>query len=207
MTIVLVLGDSIARGDGASTPSRSFVRLWLESLAPSAQTFFFCRGGATVLAGADWAPFVWCEPAPAYILVAYGMNDQTLKETRLGRRRRTPRVSPSRFGEVLHGLVETLNRRYPAARIVLMASAPPHADWEGNSRLSHAYRDRAAEVAATTGAVFADGLSAWEDALQAGADQDDLYENGANHPSDLGHRILADALIAAVEAADAGQRS
>src|SRR6478736_7707235 len=120
MATVLVLGDSIARGDGASTPARSFVRIWVRTLPGSQQIFFFCRGGATVLAGLEWAPYVWSEPSPDYILVAYGMNDQTLQPTRL---RRRPQVPVEEFGVALRQLAGDLPARFPEATVILMSSA------------------------------------------------------------------------------------
>src|SRR5262245_35463687 len=128
MKAILVLGDSIARGDGASTPEQGFVRRFSERRGAQ-RIYFLCRGGATSAVGADWARYAWCEPAPELVIVAYGMNDQTLH----GRLRRRPQVEPREFGENLRRIVHHVRQRWADVDIVLVAPAPAHPGWDRSS--------------------------------------------------------------------------
>src|SRR5207249_2816046 len=105
MRRVLILGDSIARGDGASRPELSFVAFWTATFGQGAERYYFCRGGATSATAREWAPYVWCEPSPEIVLVSYGMNDQTRARRRLGRRG-GPTVPPGQYRENMRTAVE-----------------------------------------------------------------------------------------------------
>jgi lysophospholipase L1-like esterase len=193
----LVLGDSIARGDGASTPDRSFVRRFC-SLVGIEQIYFFCRGGATSTVGADWARYVWCEPAPALIVVAYGMNDQTA----VGVLRRRPRVTAHRFGNNIAQLVQRLRERWRDVDILIVAPCASHPGWRGSSGKTEQYRDEARRVAEAYGCKFADVTTRWCDALRVSS-PDDLFDNRMNHPSDLGHAVYLEALLEAYPSSEA----
>jgi lysophospholipase L1-like esterase len=193
---VLILGDSIARGDGASRAERSFIARWTITLTTDVTRYYFCRGGATSDTGREWALYVWCDPPPDVVIVSYGMNDQTRRAKRFGRRgdRALP---PHRYRENIRAAVEVLRERWRDVPIALIAPIDSHPAWTGTSGTANEYRDCLLEVGQDTGAIAVDATSAWEEAIEMGASVDALFANSANHPSDAGHAIIADALARA----------
>jgi lysophospholipase L1-like esterase len=177
-----VLGDSIARGDEASSRETSFVGILARELR--ATTSYFCRGGATSETGVEWAPYVWTTPKPDLTLISYGMNDQTVS----GRLRRRASVEPERYGANIARIVE-LQRDRGSGGFLLVAPPAPHPDWNGASGRVAEYRD----ALLLLGEPVADVLPLWDDPRR-------LIVNGRNHPGDEGHRLIADACLAVLRA-------
>lgn len=185
---LLVLGDSIARGDEASTRENSFVGILGRRFR--ATTSYFCRGGATSKTGAEWAPYVWTIPKPDLVIISYGMNDQTLT----GRLRRRVLVEPQHYGENIGQIVEICRGR--DIDMLLVAPPAPHPDWDGASGRVAEYRDALLLLREPV----ADVLPLWDDPRR-------LIANGKNHPGDEGHRLIADACLAALQPAVASADS
>jgi lysophospholipase L1-like esterase len=181
---LLVLGDSIARGDDSTRRERSFVGIVADRFG--AGTSYFCRGGATSETGVEWCEYVWRAPQPDLIIISYGMNDQTLSGSRL---RRRVQVEPERYRRNIGRIIRTVRGRGNAA-VLLVAPPPAHPDWESASGRTLEYLAALQEC----GEPVANVPSVWGDARQ-------LMVNGKNHPGDDGHQLIADACLAAIASA------
>ena len=103
----------------------------------------------------------------------------------------------SDYRENIRAAVEVLRERWRDVPIALIAPIDSHPAWTGTSGTANEYRDCLLEVGQDTGAIAVDATSAWEEAIEMGASVDALFANSANHPSDAGHAIIADALARA----------
>jgi lysophospholipase L1-like esterase len=178
---LLVLGDSIARGDEATSVEQSFVGIVAGQLG--AATSYFCRGGATSSTGAEWCNYVWTAPQADLVIVSYGMNDQTLEGLWL---RRRVRVEPDRYRQNVTEIVRGVRGRRDVP-VLLVAPPPAHPEWEGSSGRTLEYLAALREI----GEPVAEVPSIWGDPRR-------LMANGKNHPGDEGHRLIAEACLAAL---------
>ena len=181
---LLVLGDSIARGDESTSHEQSFIGIVAGRLG--AGTTYFCRGGATSATGVEWCEYVWTAPHADLVIVSYGMNDQTLEGPRL---RRRVRVEPDRYRRNIAGIMRGV-REHGDVSLLLVAPPPAHPDWEGASGRTLEYLAALREL----GEPVADVPSFWGDPRR-------LMANGKNHPGDEGHRLIAEACLAALAGA------
>jgi acyl-CoA thioesterase I len=180
----LVLGDSIARGDDSTSRQRSFVGIVADWFG--ADTSYFCRGGATSETGAEWCEYLWREPQPDLVIISYGMNDQTLSRARL---RRRVQVEPKRYKRNIERIIRGIRGRGEVP-VLLVAPPPAHPDWAGSSGRTLEYLAALQEC----GEPLANVPSVWGDARE-------LIVNEKNHPGDDGHRLIADACLAALTSA------
>jgi lysophospholipase L1-like esterase len=183
---LLVLGDSIARGDESTSSEQSFVGIVSGRLG--ATTSYFCRGGATSATGAEWCKYVWTAPHADLVIVSYGMNDQTLEGSRL---RRRVRVEPDRYRRNVAEIVRGV-REHGDVPVLLVAPPPAYPDWEDSSGRTLEYLAALQKL----GEPVADVPSIWGDPRR-------LMANGKNHPGDEGHRLIAEACLAALSRAGA----
>jgi lysophospholipase L1-like esterase len=121
---------------------------------------------------------------PDLVLVAYGMND-------VGRR------EPKWFGRQTKALLEKVRAALPDAEAILVSPMLGNAEWVHTPRdMFPKYRDELTALAGP-GVAVADVTAAWE-ALLARKHFLDLTGNGLNHPNDCGHRVYAQAVVAAI---------
>jgi acyl-CoA thioesterase-1 len=123
---------------------------------------------------------------PHLVIVAYGMND-------VGRR------DPKWFGEQTRGILDRIKAHDAATEVILVASMLGHAEWTATPRdMFPRYRDELRRLAGP-GVALADATAVWELMLRHKHDFD-LTGNGLNHPNDFGHRLYAQAVLAALTA-------
>jgi len=118
------------------------------------------------------------------VIVAYGMNDACYASG----------------DEYAANIVELMRRvRDEAADVEFLLVAPmlatPACNWVDHARFAE-YRSRLAQLAGDA-VGFVDITTLWTD-LVARKGHYSLSGNGLNHPNDYGHRIYADAILAAL---------
>jgi lysophospholipase L1-like esterase len=180
----LVLGDSIARGDDASTPAHGFISLWADQLhgefGSRIQVTNMSQGGNTARDLRRLLRITRTLHLYDLVVVAIGVNDATLN----GRGR--PQVSVRSFARSIR---KVIRRARDAGCDVLLVSpiVParklPTADIED-------YREQLERTAVAERCAFADVTRAWRE--QAG---EHLLANELNHPGDHGHRLCAETMI------------
>lgn len=119
-----------------------------------------------------------------YVL-SFGMNDSNS-------------LPPKDYAFNIDALIANIRSKNPNSRIVFLSSTLPNPEWdtpkkeyfplysEELSKLSHKYQH----------VTFIDITNAWEQILE----RKNIYSitgNGANHPNDFGHRVIAEALLTA----------
>jgi lysophospholipase L1-like esterase len=184
---VVVLGDSIARGDEASVPSSSFVSLWADSLhkefgSPILVTNM-SQGGNTARDVIRLLRLTRGLPLYDLMIVAVGINDATLRQ------RGGPNVSPRSFSRSIGQIVRKARRA--TVDVLLVSPCIP------SPKLPTApiedYRLALERHSVENACAFADVTSAWR---ERGGDH--LLRNQLNHPDDAGHRLYADVLLRTV---------
>lgn len=121
---------------------------------------------------------------PHLVVVAYGMND-------VGRR------DPKWFGDQTRTILDRIKAHDPATEVVLVSPMLGHAEWTATPRdMFPRYRDELWRLAGP-GVALADVTAVWERMLRHKHDLD-LTGNGLNHPNDCGHRLYAQAVLAAL---------
>jgi lysophospholipase L1-like esterase len=121
---------------------------------------------------------------PHLVVVAYGMND-------------VGRCDPKWFGDQTRTILDRIKAHDPATEVVLVSSMLGHAEWTATPRdMFPRYRDELRRLAGP-GVALADVTAVWERMLRYKHDLD-LTGNGLNHPNDCGHRLYAQAVLAAL---------
>ena len=119
---------------------------------------------------------------PDLIVIAYGMND-------VGGR------NPTGFRETIAAMLEKIHNRNTEIEVILVPPMLGNADWVHTPREMFAqYRDALASLTGP-GVVLADMTGLWRELLQHKREVD-LTGNGVNHPSDFGHRLYAQVILA-----------
>lgn len=166
---VLVLGDSIARGDDAPTPSFGFVSLWADGL----HQLFGARilvtnlslGGATIRVARRMLRMVTTLSNYDLLVLAVGVNDAANA------------VPLGRFQRTLSTIAKTCERA-GVEMLVVTPLNPTNADVAPYAQLMR-----------SSGLPIVDVNAGWKDRPLA---------NGINHPDAAGHRYYADMLLAVV---------
>ncbi len=121
---------------------------------------------------------------PHLMIVAYGMND-------VGRR------NPGWFLEQTQILLQRVREASPETEIILVSPMLGHSEWIHTPREMFAqYRDQLKTLTGP-GIVLTDVTHVWQTMLEHKHDFD-LTGNGLNHPNDFGHRLYAQAILAAL---------
>ncbi len=119
---------------------------------------------------------------PNLVIIAYGMND-------VGGR------NPEAFRSTIAAMLEKIHQSSPDIEVILVATMLGNADWVHTPREMFAkYRDALASLTGP-GVVLADLTSLWQELLKHKREVD-LTGNGVNHPSDFGHRLYAQVILA-----------
>lgn len=165
----VVVGDSIARGDDATTPSRSFVSLWADDLHErfgcQVQVTNHSYGGYTIRDAYRALKRIRSLADHDLVVVAVGVNDAAV-------------ALPVRTFDSTLGRIAKHVERKGLDFFAVTPLQPTNAD-------TSPY----AEAIRRSGLPIADVASVWRDGLLA---------NGINHPGDEGHRLYADVLVAAM---------
>jgi lysophospholipase L1-like esterase len=178
---ILIVGDSIARGDEAEMPSRSFVVIWADEVARSrgvrVSITNFSQGGNT----ADDALRmlrIRRERAASIadlVMIAVGMNDAAA------------RSSVRRFARTVGKMIKI--SQTAGADVLLVSPCTPMPEYA----VVDEYRDELERQARATQCLFADVTTVWK---QRGGPH--LLRNDLNHPNDEGHRLYAETLLATI---------
>jgi lysophospholipase L1-like esterase len=138
-------------------------------------------GGWSVAHGQqDLDELLKCEPD--LVIIAYGMND-------VGRR------DPDFYGNAIGQMLTRIRERRPETEVILVATMLGNRDWVATPREMFApYRDRLASFVGP-GVALADLTDLWQHLL-AHKREIDVNGNGVNHPSDFGHRLYAQVILA-----------
>ena len=168
---VLVLGDSISRGDDAPTPSRGFVSLWADGLHE--------RFGARILVTNLSLGGATIKDARRMLRMAKTLSNYDLLVLAVGVNDAANRVPFGTFRRALGGIAKTCERAGVEMLIVTPLN-PTNGDVAPYVRLMR-----------SSGLPTADVNAGWNDRPLA---------NGINHPDAAGHRYYADVLLAAVGA-------
>jgi lysophospholipase L1-like esterase len=119
---------------------------------------------------------------PNLVIIAYGMND-------VGGR------NPEAFRSAIAAMLEKIHQSSPEIEVILVATMLGNADWVHTPREMFAkYRDALASLTGR-GVALADLTSLWQELLKHKREVD-LTGNGVNHPSDFGHRLYAQVILA-----------
>ena len=164
---VVVVGDSIARGDDAPTPSLGFVSLWADGLHKrygcQVQVTNHSYGGYTIRDAYQALKRIRSLSDHDLVVIAVGVNDAA------------SRMPPRKFGRMLRRAANhALNRGLDV--LLVTPLRPANADVDPYAA---ALRD--------TGLPIADVTAVWRSGLLA---------NGINHPNADGHLLYADVLLA-----------
>lgn len=119
---------------------------------------------------------------PELIIIAYGMND-------VGRR------DPERFKTQIADMLRRIEAAGKDIEVILAAPMIGNTQWRHTPReMFPQYRDALASLV-KPGVALADLTSIWSEMLKRKREVD-LTGNGVNHPSDFGHRIYAQSILA-----------
>jgi acyl-CoA thioesterase-1 len=118
---------------------------------------------------------------PDLVLIAYGMNDR----------------DPMSYSTNVRQIMETIRARSPEVEFLLVASMIGNPEWSAMDVGKFARFREALMSRAGPGVAVADVTSLWQQVL-AWKRFHDLTGNGVNHPNDLGHRLYAQAILAAL---------
>jgi lysophospholipase L1-like esterase len=186
---LLVLGDSVAVGLSAGRYYTCFAWLWADYLRQKYETPVHLinesTAGRTSADGLRLAEFAAREFQPDLALIAFGLNDQRLREPRLFRPRtwrRAPHVPPEQFRANIARMADRLRRR--AGADIVLVTPCPLPGLEDNET----YRMTLVNMAERNGYALADVGGAW-----AGGGSELLAPDGL-HPNDSGHRVYVDTL-------------
>jgi lysophospholipase L1-like esterase len=131
---------------------------------------------------------------PQLVVVAFGVNDQTLRRSRRTGRTR-PRTTAKEFERQILSIQRTVKSRLNAD-VALIAPCEPNPDWEGASGLIPEYRDSLHRISESSGSTLIDVTTLWQYVRHEQPDVE-LLENQINHPNDIGHWLYALALTSA----------
>ena len=191
--ILGVSGDSISTGADASALSKAAPNQpgYPDLVAAQLQATFDSRitlknravGGWSVANGVADLDKLLAEK-PTLVVVAYGMND-------VGRR------DPKWFAGQTRTILDRIKAADKETEVILVAAMLGHGEWTATPREMFAeYRDELKALAGP-GVAVADVTAVWELMLRNKHDID-LTGNGLNHPNDFGHRLYAQAILAAL---------
>jgi lysophospholipase L1-like esterase len=188
---IAVSGDSISEGYNASgfsgappgmPPYPDLVAAQLEQTFGSPATLRNrAVGGWSVDQGAADLDKLLAEK-PDLVIIAYGMND-------VGRR------DPERFKTQIAGMLRRIEAASSDIEVILVAPMIGNTQWRHTPReMFPQYRDALASLV-KPGVALVDLTSIWSELLKRKREVD-LTGNGVNHPSDFGHRVYAQAILA-----------
>ncbi len=119
---------------------------------------------------------------PDLVVIAYGMND-------VGGR------NPDGFRAAIAAMLEKIHNSNADIEVILVAPMLGNADWVHTPReMFPKYRDALASLTGP-GVALADMTGLWQELLKRKREVD-LTGNGVNHPSDFGHRLYAQVILA-----------
>lgn len=119
---------------------------------------------------------------PQLVIIAYGMND-------VGGR------NPEGYRTAIADMLARIKQHDPNTEVILVATMLGNSQWVHTPReMFRPYRDALASLAAP-GVALADLTDLWEQVL-AQKREIDVNGNGVNHPSDFGHRLYAQVILA-----------
>ena len=119
---------------------------------------------------------------PDLIVIAYGMND-------------VGRQNPDGFRSTIAAMLEKIRDNNAEIDVILVAPMLGNADWVHTPReMFPKYRDALVSLTGP-GVALADMTSLWQEMLKHKREVD-LTGNGVNHPSDFGHRLYAQLILA-----------
>jgi lysophospholipase L1-like esterase len=119
---------------------------------------------------------------PDLVLIAYGMNDVSAR-------------NPSAFKATVSKMLTRIRSARPDAEVVLVAPMLGTADWSHTPREMFPKYQGALASLRKPGVALADLTTLWQEMLKRKRDVD-LTGNGVNHPSDHGHRLYAQVILA-----------
>lgn len=185
---MVVYGDSISAGAGASMPSLIFWERWADELRrkyPGAviETFNGATGGDTTIEGLKRLSEKVLSLKPDLVLIGFGMNDHN----RGG-------VPPAAFSRNLRKMIGRI-RAESGAEIVLLSTFPPNPKWRHGTGSMAAYAAATRSVALEMHCAYADVYSLWQ-RFAENKKPEDFLSNNINHPNDFGHWIYFQALVA-----------
>jgi acyl-CoA thioesterase I len=119
---------------------------------------------------------------PDLVIIAYGMND-------VGTR------NPEAYRASIADMLARIRKHNADTEVILVATMLGNADWIHTPREMFApYRDALASFVGS-GVALADLTDVWQHLLERKREID-VNGNGVNHPSDFGHRVYAQVILA-----------
>lgn len=188
---ISVSGDSISQGYNASgymdvppnmPPYPDLVAAQLEAVRGSKVTLHNrAIAGWSIANGLEDLDNLLSDH-PNLVIVAYGMND-------VGRR------DPAWFRGQVAQVLNRLSSADTGIEVILVSPMLGNAEWVHTPRdMFPKYRDVLASFVGP-GVAIADLTAVWQVLLRSKHDLD-LIGNGLNHPSDFGHRLYAETILA-----------
>lgn len=188
---IAISGDSISQGYNASgfsgappgmPPYPDLVAAQLEQTFGSPVTLRNrAVGGWSVDQGAADLDKLLAEN-PDLIIIAYGMNDVSRRD-------------PERFKTQIAGILRRIEAVGSNVEVIMVAPMIGNTQWHHTPpEMFPQYRDALASFV-KPGVALADLTSIWSELLKHKREVD-LTGNGVNHPSDFGHRVYAQAILA-----------
>ena len=186
---LLVIGDELAAGEGASSPAKGFARLLADQLdAPYAvdgrpDTGYVARGGEP---GVDDS-----FPARVKRIAERGGPDPDLVVVEGGHEDYA--ASPGELREAVEQVARRVEKAWPQAQLVLMGSTRAFPE----SRVLEPVHREIRAGAEAAGVPFVDPVAeGWIDADNT----DEVISGDLFHPNDAGHALLAERLLESVRA-------
>jgi lysophospholipase L1-like esterase len=128
---------------------------------------------------------------PDLVIIAYGMND-------VGGR------NPAAYRASIADMLARIRQHNTDTEVILVATMLGNANWIHTPREMFApYRDALASFVGP-GVALADLTDAWQHLLEHKREID-VNGNGVNHPSDFGHRVYAQVILALLTEATRGR--
>ena len=183
--VYAAFGDSITDGYGVARGFVSFLAGMIQEQTPDRSWALIQRGmsGETSLDGLYRLDIDVVSHDPDLVTINFGVNDAFSG------------ISPQRFASLLQEMVARIQEGGCRRPVLLSSEVIPEPMAE---RQVLPYWDVMRDVAAETGAVYADVNGRWQAEIDAGRNQWELIIPGDLHPNEEGHRFIADVVFDAI---------
>ena len=184
----VAFGDSITDGYGVSRGFVSILSQKIRGALPASELVTLNTGmsGDSTRGGLYRLGRDVLEHAPDLVTINFGVNDAFSG------------ISVEPFAENLFQMVGRIQGG-GCHRIVLLSCEAIPEEWAELQVLP--YWEAMEQVARETGAVYADAHGRWLEELGKGRSPEDLIITGDLHPNEEGHRVIAEAVWEAIQAA------
>jgi acyl-CoA thioesterase-1 len=188
---IVLLGDSISTGAGASSAFHQFpYQPGYGDIVADGLRFLYggpvsvtnlSEGGQTSEWGVTMAAKV-AAAKPDLVILAFGMND--------GSRRMTAAT----YNQNIQSIITAVRAALPQTDFILVATMTANQDWDMSAPALYSEYLEGFLRAKQPGIAVADLTTTWRDLLKV-KKFSDITANGVNHPNDFGHRVYAQVIL------------